>query len=150
MKLTTESINDEFKASMAKLAEQYGNYFNIPSTESAFVSEVARAKHACLAGGSTTLDPTIMQQYSIMRRVIEHLCGGIPEIERQVKYADRRRRMEEWCADNIDAIVTPNDIAEVGEVSYATAIKFINDRIDLFRKVERGKYLVRNLRGEQE
>lgn len=148
MKLTTESIDAEFRSSMAALHEQYGLY-RVPRDKQMFVSEVYRAKHACLAAGSNTLDPVVMRQYSIINSVIEHLCGSIPEIERQVKYADRRKMMETWCTENIDAIITPADLAEVGGVSYATAIKFINERVDLFRKVERGRYIVRNLRAEQ-
>jgi predicted transcriptional regulator of viral defense system len=84
-----------------------------------------------------------------MGRVIEQLCGEKPQVERRLKYADRRRMMENWCAENIDSIITPDELAEVGGVSYATAMKFINERIDLFRKVERGRYIVRDLRAEK-
>jgi hypothetical protein len=148
MNLTAEAIETEFKQNLSKLMGKYGKY-SVPKEEAAFISEVARAKHACLAAGSSTLDPAIMRQYSIMGRVIEHLCGKVPEIERNLKYSDRRRMMENWCAENIDSIITPNDLAEIGGVSYATAMKFINERVDLFRKVERGKYIVRNLRDEK-
>jgi hypothetical protein len=146
--LTVEEINAEFKRSMNQLVKQYGKY-SIPKTEQLFISEVYRAKHACLIAGSPKLDPNIMRQYSIMGRVVEHLCGSIPDPERHLKYSDRRRIMENWCAENIDVTITPNDLAEVGDVSYATAIKFINERVDLFRKIERGRYVVRNLRADK-
>ena len=148
MMLTVEDIDAEFKKNMSQLVKKYGKY-SIPRMEQFFVSEVYRAKHACLAAGSAKLDPNIMRQYSIMGRVVEHLCGSIPDPERHLKYSDRRRIMENWCAENIDATITPNDLAEVGDVSYATAIKFINERVDLFRKVERGRYVVRNLRADK-
>jgi hypothetical protein len=146
--LSHETINEEFKRGMEKLIKKYGKY-SVPKSEQAFVSEVYRAKHACLIAGSTKLDATIMRQYSIMGRVIEHLCGSIPDPERHLKYSDRRRIMENWCAENIDVTITPAELAEVGDVSYATAIKFINERVDLFRKVERGRYIVRNLRADK-
>lgn len=148
MNLTAEAINTEFRNSIASLAKKYGKY-DIPKDQLLFIGEIYRAKHACLASGLSKLDANVMRQYSIISRVIEHLCGEIPEIERNLKYADRRRLMENWCAENIDSIITPAELAEIGGVSYATAIKFINERIDLFRKVERGKYLVRNLRAEK-
>ena len=99
--------------------------------------------------GVSKPDPTVLRQYSIMGRVIEKLCGEKPQVERRLKYSDRRRMMENWCAENIDSIITPDELAEVGGVSYATAMKFINERIDLFLKVERGRYIVRNLRAEK-
>lgn len=145
---TAEAIQAEFKKNMAKLMNKYGKY-GVPKEEAYFISEIARAKHACIAAGSSTLDPAVMQQYSVMTRVIEHLCGEVPKVERNLKYADRRRIMENWCRENIDAIITPNELAEVGGVSYATAIKFINERVDLFGKVERGRYIIRNLRAEK-
>lgn len=146
--LDSHQIDAEFQQNMRKLMDKYGKY-SVPKDEAAFIAEVARAKHACRAAGLNTLDPVVMRQYSVMNRVIEHLCGKAPEVERNLKYSDRRRMMENWCAENIDELITPNDLAEVGGVSYATALKFINERVDLFRKVERGKYIVRNLRAEQ-
>lgn len=148
MSLKAEEINREFRDGMRALMKKHGKY-RVPKDDEIVLSEVYRAKHACLAAGLDRLDPLVMQQYSIMGRVIKDLCGEIPENERVLKYADRRRRMEDWCRENIDAVITPNELAEIGDVSYATAIKFINERVDLFRKVERGKYLVRNLREER-
>jgi hypothetical protein len=148
MSLTAEAIDTEFKQNMAKLMGKYGKY-SVPKEEAAFVAEIARAKYACLAQGVSKPDPTVLRQYSIMGRVIEKLCGEKPQIERRLKYSDRRRMMENWCAENIDTIITPDELAEVGGVSYATAMKFINERIDLFRKVERGRYIVRDLRAEK-
>jgi hypothetical protein len=148
MSLTAEAIDTEFKQNMAKLMGKYGKYA-VPKEEAAFVAEVARAKYACLAQGVSKPDPTVLRQYSIMGRVIEQLCGERPQVERRLKYADRRRMMENWCAENIDTIITPDELAEVGGVSYATAMKLINERIDLFRKVERGRYIVRDLRAEK-
>lgn len=148
MNLTPGAIEAEYKDGYAVLQQKYGKYA-VPKDEVTLLSEIYRAKYACLAAGSHTLDPTIMRQYSIINSVIELLCGEVPEIERRVKNVDRRRAMEDWCTENIDAIITPNELAEVGGVSYATAIKFINERVDLFRKIERGRYIVRNLRAEQ-
>lgn len=148
MNLTPEAIEAEYKDGYTRLQQQYGKYA-VPKDEVTLLSEIHRAKYACLAAGSSTLDPAIMRQYSIINSVIELLCGQVPDIERRVKNVDRRRAMENWCAENIDAIITPNELAEVGGVSYATAIKFINERVDLFRKIERGRYIVRNLRAEQ-
>lgn len=148
MNLTSEAVDAEFKENMAELYEKYGKE-QVPKDELLFVSEIYRAKHACLAAGLNQLDASAMRHYSIMGRVVEHLCGSVSEVERHLKYADRRRIMINWCSENIDAIITPAELAEVGGVSYATAIKFINERVDLFGKVERGRYIVRNLREEK-
>ena len=57
--------------------------------------------------------------------------------------------MEDFVRDNIDAVITPKELAEAGDVSYATAIKFINENISTFVKVERGMYLIRDTEAER-
>lgn len=60
------------------------------------------------------------------------------------KRTDKYQSIIDWTKDHLFEQVTANTIMEVGEISYPTALKFIGDRPDLFRKLKRGLYEVRD------
>lgn len=52
--------------------------------------------------------------------------------------------LNSWCRENVGAQITTKELAELGEISYPTALKYIADRPDVFWKVARGTYEVRD------
>ncbi len=46
--------------------------------------------------------------------------------------------------------VTPDIIAEIGDISVGTATTFIKERVHLFRKVKRGLYEIRDPKADRE
>lgn len=52
--------------------------------------------------------------------------------------------IKEWCNENVGVQTTAKQIAEIGEISYPTALKYISDHPDVFWKVVRGVYEVRD------
>ena len=146
--LTAKEINDEFKSSYLELLEAHEFVSLIPKEELNRIGEIYRAKMVIFSNGGIK-DTRLLSQYSIPSKVIELICGEAPEVQRRVKNADRRRAMENFIRDNADSIVTPSELAEAGEVSYATAMKFINENPLSFIKTERGSYLIRDAEAER-
>jgi hypothetical protein len=146
--LTVKEIDQEFKSSYRELLETHKSASLIPKDELNQIGEIYRAKMVILSNDGTK-DARLLSQYSIPSKVIELICGEAPEIQRKVKKADRRRAMENFIRDNADSIVTPSELAEAGEVSYATAMKFINENPLAFIKTERGAYLIRDAEAER-
>ena len=130
---TAETINKEYKT----------KFYEEPDKRE-FWSEVARAKFCLMANPKD--DPgEVLKQYNISRDVIIYLLGDIPESSApKKKRADKYDELVQWCKDNHLLQVTAEDIAEKGDFSYATALKFIKDRPDLCRKIKNGLYELLN------
>jgi Fic family protein len=66
---------------------------------------------------------------------INALLEGDSVPSKPQKRADKYKTIERWTKEHLFETVTVAQIAEIGDVSNATARKFINDRVDLFRKI---------------
>jgi len=62
----------------------------------------------------------------------------------QKKRRDKYSAIQEWCVENVGVQVGAKQLAEIGEISYPTALKYISDHPDVFWKVVRGVYEVRD------
>ena len=62
----------------------------------------------------------------------------------QKKRRDKYSAIHEWCVENVGVQVGAKQLAEIGEISYPTALKYISDHPDVFWKVVRGVYEVRD------
>lgn len=61
-----------------------------------------------------------------------------------VRRSDKYQAIIDWTQEHVYEEVTPQDVMEVGNISYPTALKLIGDRPDIFRKIKRGLYELRN------
>jgi hypothetical protein len=61
-----------------------------------------------------------------------------------VKRVEKYQSIIDWTQEHLFEQVTPQQIMDVGEISYPTALKFIGDRPDIFRKLKRGLYELRD------
>lgn len=61
-----------------------------------------------------------------------------------VKRVEKYQSIIDWTQEHLFEQVTPQQIMEVGDISYPTALKFIGDRPDIFRKIKRGLYELRD------
>jgi hypothetical protein len=85
------------------------------------------------------------KKYGIAPDMFKKLVGeSVPEPQKRQKRTDKYENVKQWCLENHLVQVNVNQIAEIGDFSYPTALKFINDRPDLFFKIKRGVYEVRN------
>lgn len=64
--------------------------------------------------------------------------------------ADQYQRITEWCEQNVFAEVTINDLVEMSGLSSVTIRNFIKDRPQMFRKLRRGVWEVRDHLADRE
>jgi hypothetical protein len=145
--MDTQTISRTYKETITALIEEYGNPSNVPTEEQYLAGERLRAGYA-LASNPSTNPTEVFRTYSIDRRVWGFYLDAVPE-EAQIfgkrqKRTDKYQSIIDWTKDHLFEQVTANTIMEVGEISYPTALKFISDRPDLFRKLKRGLYEVRD------
>lgn len=143
----TMTPDQKFKAAYAAALRTHGSHAAIPKEEQQLMGERLRADYIVERYG---LDPEVLAQHSVAGRIIEELCGQIPTKERKVRMVDKRKMVQDWITDNPGVTVTPQTIAEIGDFSYSTAMAYINERVDVFVKVKRGFYLVRDVDAERQ
>jgi hypothetical protein len=61
-----------------------------------------------------------------------------------VKRVEKYQSIIDWTQEHLFEQVTPQQVMEVGDISYPTALKFIGERPDIFRKIKRGLYELRD------
>ena len=131
--MTPEQINNEYKTK-----------FHSDPDNRPFWAEVMRGKFVLLANDGA--EPMfVLKQYNVQPDVIQHLTGELPTPpEPKAKMVDKYQSVIDWCLANHLVQTDANTVAEIGDISYASALKFIKDRPDLFYRVKRGLYEVRN------
>ena len=147
--MSTTDIDTRYKTAFRAAAAKYGSPWAIPAEETHLLAERMRAEHVVAIHGKA--DPQILRGYSIPATIVEDLCGALPDVQpRRRSFRLRKEAVERWCVEHAGTTVTPTVLAEVGEFSEGTARTFINDRPDLFSKVKRGHYLVRDPEAERQ
>ena len=153
MSLTEEQATARRNKKIQQLIDQYGPS-HIPGDKRHEAEEELRAFHVITKYG-TSITSTVLSQYmlppEIAKRVLDEM-GIDKEVDTQPKQKrnDKYKKVYQWCADNVMRQVTPLDIAEIGEISYPTALKLIKDRPDLFRTLKRGLYEVRDPKADRQ
>lgn len=128
----------------AEINAIYKDKFHSDPDNRAFWAEWMRAQF-CLIVGDPNNPMDTLKSYNVTADVITHILGREPSApEPRQKRADKYQNIIDWCMENHLFQTDANQIAEVGGVSYATAIKFIKDRPDLFFRIKKGVYEVRN------
>jgi len=140
--LNTQESDARYKKAFRAAAEKYGSPYAIPPEEQRHLAERNRAEHVVAIHGTAT--PEVLRSYSIPADIIQALCGDHAVAQPRKTRRQRWASVERWCAEHVGVTVTPAVLAEVGEFSEGTARKFINDRPDLFSRVKRGHFLVRD------
>lgn len=143
--MNEKEILANHKSRMVALLEKYGSFFSVPRDEMTAHHERTRALHVRFYAEERGVPiPKAMREYGVAGSIAQELAGDSIEIERKVKRQDKYKAIIDWCSANPGATVNGYVLAEIGGVSYVTANQLIKDRIDLFRKVKRGEYIVRN------
>lgn len=150
--LTDEEIKRRHLSRWSKLVSTYGDRFSVPSDEVMLVSELLRADHVTqlhYTKNSGSPLANTLREYGIHSSVIKELTGEEPEIERRHKRSDKYKTVFDWCAANVGKQTTAQEIASVGGFSLSTASTLIKDRVDYFKRVKRGEYIIRNPAAER-
>lgn len=131
------------------LIKQYGGVSNVPREMIWMLQEQLRA-HYIISSNPDGNPAVVLRQYGVPLSVIELVLGEAPtEHQRRQRRSDKYQTMIDWCLEHPLEQTSAEALAEIGDVSYPTALKFINDRIDLFRKIKRGVYEVRDVKTER-
>jgi hypothetical protein len=130
--MTPEEINTEFKKQFHEDPENRSTH-----------AEILRARFVLLSN-PTEDHGKILRKYNVLDHVIQMLVGELPTHEPKKKRSDKYDDLISWCKENHLVQVSAEEVAEQGDISYATALKFIKDRPDLFFKVKKGLYELRD------
>jgi hypothetical protein len=144
-----EQLKQEHKATWVEFLEKYGNATSVPSELVFIAGETMRAGY-CIDVNPTTPVYDVFKHYSVDQRVWGRFMSEIPEDEKRVKRVDKYQSIIDWTQQHLFEQVTAQEVMTVGEISYPTALKFITDRPDLFRKIKRGLYELRDPKADRQ
>lgn len=140
--LTALHANDEPTFSRLVHAEYKSNMTAFPERRDHH-SEVLRAKWVLFLNKNEDWT-NVLSRNLVARNIIEELTGQEFTVERREKRSDKYQKLIDWCKENHLRQFTVQDLCELAEISYPTALKFTKDRPDLVFKVKKGLYEARN------
>lgn len=137
-------LDKTYKEEFASLIEEYGNATAIPPEETYLAGEKLRAGYCIITQPNLSIKEAF-RHYSVDKRVWHFYTDEVPtEPTKKVKRTDKYQSIIDWTKEHLFEQITPEIIMEVGDISYPTALKLINDRVDIFRKIKRGLYELRD------
>jgi hypothetical protein len=143
--------NLQYKEAVKALIEEYGDASHIPKELLFLIGEEARF-HYCVDTQSTWTLTEVVRHYSIDKRVAALFIGedkATSAPERKQKRSDKYSAIFNYVDEHVFEQVTPAQIAEIGSVSHSTALKVIESRPDIFRKIKRGLYELRDAQADR-
>jgi hypothetical protein len=142
--------NEIYKKQIREAIRRHGSLFTIPSSERDVIMERHRAWEVVAKVGGV-LDAGAMRDHGIPASIVKEICGSTEApLAKKVTRAQKRKNLEKWCDEHVGVTVTPQTISEIADFSYSTALSYIAERPDLFSKVKRGYYLIRDPRSERQ
>lgn len=149
--LSSPDANAQYKESINTLIAEYGDASSIPKDLFYLVGEEARFNY-CVETNPTWALTDVIRHYSIDKRIAALFIGDENAIlapERKQKISDKYSTIYSYVDDHIFEQVTPAQIAKIGGVSHSTALKVIESRPDMFRKIKRGLYELRDAQADR-
>ena len=145
MKVDVRLAEETYKADIAKLIEEYGDASSVPADDQRVPAEKLRAAYAINANPEMPI-PQVFRVYTIDSRVWDLFVENPEEMktERKLSRADKQAKVLNWAAANIGAKVDLTKLMEIGDIAYSMAKKIVEDRPDVFWKVKRGEFEVRD------
>lgn len=90
------------------------------------------------------MTPQELTAYYSIDRTVSALVFGIIDQPKKTKRANPQQAAMTWAGNNVFAEITSKQLAEQIGASIPTALKIIDGRPDVFRKLGRGKWEVRD------
>ena len=146
------SVEQAYKAEVRALQEEYGKY-NVPLEKMLLAADRLRAHHVMgITHLGTVSTVAHLRQYGIAQSIIDSIVDetGLDADEAGKKRKDKYKLLQTWAVDNVGAQITIPELAEISEFSISTATKYVNDHPDVFVRVKRGLYDVRDPKAERE
>jgi hypothetical protein len=145
MKVDVRLAEETYKADIAKLTVEYGDASSIPGDDQRVAAEKLRAAYAINANPEMPV-PQVFRVYTIDSRVWDLFVENPEEMktERKLSRADKQAKVLNWAATNVGTKVDLTKLMEIGDIAYSMAKKIVEDRPDVFWKVKRGEFEVRD------
>lgn len=151
MKLDIELAKEEYKAEFARLIEEYGEASSIPYEDQHFAAEKLRAAY-CIHTNPELPIPQIFKTYSVDHRVWHHFVDDVTEMktERRMTRAEKINAVIKWASENVGKKIDLTELMGVSDIAYSMAKKITEDRPDIFWKIKRGQFEVRDPKADRE
>ena len=145
MKVDLDLARETYRKDINQLIEEYGNASSIPADGSRFASEKLRAAY-CIHTNPDIPVPQVFKTYSIDSQVWSYFVDNVDEIkqERKMSRADKQAKVIAWAAANVGEKIELTKLMEIGDIAYSMAKKITEDRPDIFRKIKRGQFELRD------
>lgn len=136
--------SEVYKRAYAELEKKFGKY-DIPAEEITKIAERLRAYYATLSDVPPNDLFSHMRKLMLPMWAIEEALGDDRiSVTTPVKRADKYKKLNAWWRENVGAQVTVPDVAAAGDFSPSTANTYVSDHPDVFIKVKRGLYEIRD------
>lgn len=141
-KLSDDFIKQQYKSWWQEVGEN-------PSPEDiSYLGEKLRALYVLQVTEGNLKPAAAMNTYmvrpDIAKEILAEFAGVELEVNCKTKRTDKYSAIQAWCKENVFAQVSAKEVAELGDISYPTALKYITDHPDVFWKISRGTYEVRD------
>lgn len=141
-KLSDDFIKQQYKSWWQEVGEN-------PSPEDiSYLGEKLRALYVLQVTEGNLKPAAAMSTYmvrpDIAKEILAEFAGVELEVNCKTKRTDKYSAIQAWCKENVFAQVSAKEVAELGDISYPTALKYITDHPDVFWKISRGTYEVRD------
>ena len=110
--------------------------------------ETERANYCREANPNMT--PQELTAYYSIDRTVSALLFGIIDQPKKTKRANPQQAAMAWAGNNVFAEITSKQLAEQIGASLPTALKIIDGRPDVFRKLGRGKWEIRDATADRQ
>lgn len=155
--MTTESqidlktYEDEYKSRVTKLIEEYDNPSDVPRDEQFHASEKLRAAYSIHANPGVPV-AQVLKQYAIDHRVWPYFTDDSTDSKpyKRLSRAEKLDSVIKWAAGNVGKQITLQALIEQSDVAYSMAKKIVDDRPDVFRKVKRGLFEIRDPKADRQ
>jgi hypothetical protein len=148
-----DTHRDEYKATIGKLIEEYGDASSMPTEEHYLAGERLRAAYSIFANPDVAV-AQVFKTYSIDTRVWHYYVdvddAESMKIERRMTRADKIASVMKWAAENVGTQITLEKLIDTGGIAYSMAKKITEDRPDVFRKIKRGLFEIRDPKADRE
>lgn len=144
-KIDIAAEKQRYDAETQKLIDKYGTATLIPRDEWYAQSERLRAAY-CLYTNPDLTPQQVFKAYSVDQRVWPHFIDGeiVNSFEKRVSRSEKIQSVLNWAAENVGEQVDLEKVQQANDIAYTMAKKITDDRPDVFRRVKRGIFEIRD------
>jgi hypothetical protein len=151
MKIDLDQAREAYDQEVQALIDKHGDATSIPRDEWSVASEKLRASY-CIHANPDTPVIQVLKHYSIDSKIWPQFADNsdIAPAEKKMTRAEKVSSVINWAAENVGEAVTLEKLMETHSIAYSMAKKITEDRPDVFRKVKRGNFEIRDPKADRE